>query len=413
MASLEEAGPELAVAFWRVLRKVRAWAETPSEERAGLFAINKKEACERLGAACGLAPGLVEAFGTFSVLVRAPGRVEARQLAEACHQVHEWAEERSLIEVAMLFAEAAAFADPDDPAWANDAGWMSRRAARDDRAASWYHRAYGLSVRNDDRDEVFRALTGYGTLQKDLGQNDEARRYYEKAATRAAYTGRHRRAAVAHHYLLALEAEVGDFSQAHRHANLALNHYPIRDPQLPALAHDWAFLLVRQHHYTPAIPLLRAALVGIQLPEILTVVWGTFARALAGAQQRSCFEEAEKNLLPLIDQHEEYAPAALIHLAEGARAFELWEQAEQYCRRAAEIADRRKDAIVKQDATELLDNIVGRIQPPGEEKPTDPDRIDRIARRLQARLSKWKAPGREQPGACVKVGIGSLMSLMG
>jgi hypothetical protein len=109
------------------------WAQTPPEERQATFQLTDREAFERLGSACAHAPELVEAFGTFASLIRAPRRVEADQLAEACRLVHEWADERSLRDTALLFAEAAATADPDDPARANDAGRMCRRDARDDR----------------------------------------------------------------------------------------------------------------------------------------------------------------------------------------------------------------------------------------------------------------------------------------
>ncbi len=200
--ALEAAGTELGVVLWRVLRRVRAWAETVQEERAGLFEIDKREARERLGQGCVHAPELVEALGVFAQLIRAPERMEARQLADACHEVHAWAEERSLVKVAMLFAEAAAVAEPDDPGRANQAGLMCRRGGFDDRAASWYHRASGLAVRHKARQEIIRAQLGYGNLMKDLGDYDEARKYFERAAQRAISTGRERQAAEAHHDLL-------------------------------------------------------------------------------------------------------------------------------------------------------------------------------------------------------------------
>ena len=395
MASLEEAGPELAVAFWRVLRKVRAWAETPPEGRAGLFAINKKEACERLGAACGLAPALVEAFGTFSVLVRAPGRVDARQLAEACHQVHEWAEERSLIEVAMLFAEAAAFADPDDPAWANDAGRMCRRAAKDERASSWYHRGYGLGARFDTQEEVIRAQIGYGNLMKDLGQHDEAKRFLERAARRATYTGRKRQAGEAHHDLLAIAAEVGTYSDVERHVRRALNLYPTHHPRLPALAHDWAFFLVRSHFFTPAICLLEIVVPRAHNPELKTLFESTLARAVAGSGKRDRFGEIEESLRARIRPQEEFAPAALVHLADSARSFGEWDRAYDYALQAVEIAQARKDGGAERVASNLLCLIADKQQPPIEEKSPHQDKMEALLRRFDARLRKWDTSGRK------------------
>ncbi len=399
MASLEEAGPELAVAFWRVLRKVRAWAETPPEGRAGLFAINRKEACERLGAACGLAPGLVEAFGTFSVLVRAPGRVEARQLAEACHQVHEWAEERSLIEVAMLFAEAAAFADPDDPAWANDAGRMCRRAAKDERASSWYHRGYGLGARFDTPEEVIRAQIGYGNLMKDLGQHEEGRKFLERAARRAIYTGRKRQAGEAHHDLLSIAAEVGEFRIGERHARKALDYYPIRHPRIPLLAQDWAFLLIRRRFYSPAMHLLGMALPCVHSPTLQTLVWGNLARAAAGARQEDIFRNAENLVLQLVDRHQEFAPSALNGLAEGSWAFCEWDKAEQFASKALEIARVRKDGGEERVAFHLLKRLAVRDTAPVEDHPLNHERLQTINLRFEVRLKKWRAPDNLMPGA--------------
>lgn len=392
MASLEEAGPELAVAFWRVLRKVRAWAETPPEDRAGLFEINKKEACERLGCACGLAPGLVEAFGTFSVLVRAPGRVEARQLAEACHQVHEWAEERSLIEVAMLFAEAAAFADPEDPAWANDAGRMCRRAAKDERASSWYHRGYGLGARFDDPREVIRAQIGFGNLMKDLGRHDEARKYFERAARRAVHTGRRRESGEAHHSLLMIAAEQEQYDAGERHVRRALELYPARYFRIPALAHDWAALLISSRYYSPAVRLLDLAIPQLKLPGSQLVGWSNLAKALAGIRQLNRFNEAEAQIVKLLGIDNEFAPAALNSLAVGGQAFERWDEADRNARLALELARVRKDGGEERIAATILVEIAARKPLPNELDPPNKDRLDGLVSRLESRLRRWQAP---------------------
>lgn len=399
MAFLEEVGAELAIVFWRMLRKVRAWAETPPEERAGLFEIDRRAAQERLGYACVQAPELVEAFGTVAFLIRMPHMVQASHLAGACREVHAWAEERSLVRTAMLFAEAAAVADPDDPALANLAGRMCRRAACDERSASWFHRAFGLSVKARDRTEVIRGLLGYGALMKDLGEHEEARRYYERAARRAINTGRRRQAAEAHHDMLAIAAEVGTLREAERHVRRALELYPSYHPRLPLVAHDWALLLVRLHYYTPAIPLLKMAVRGTLTPELQILVWGTLARATAGARRQDDFSEIEEKLLHLFGLNEEYAAAALIHLAEGSRTFGRWDRAATFVERALSIARERKDALLARDAAALRDQISARELAPREEEPSDPDRIERLTLRIESRLRCWRAPGQGEPRA--------------
>jgi tetratricopeptide (TPR) repeat protein len=394
-ASLEGVDPELALAFWRMLRRVRAWAETPPAERAGLFGAGKREAWERLGAACGHAPGLVEALGTFALLIRAPGEVDARRLSEACSQVHAWAEERSLLSVAMLFAEAAAYADPDDPARANDAGRMCRRAAEDERASSWYHRGYGLGVRRSDPTETIRAQIGYGNLMKDLGQHEEARKFLERAARRAINTGRRRQAGEAHHDLLAIAAEVGTYSEVERHVRRALNLYPIHHPRIPALAHDWAFFLVRSHLFTPAIRLLDMAVLRAHSRELRLLFESTLARAVAGSGMRDRFKSIEDSLRARIRPEEEFAPAALVHLADGARTFSEWERATEYAAQAIELAHARKDRGAEHVASDLLCSITGRVQPPLEAESPHRDDMEALIRRFEARLRKWDTPSRK------------------
>jgi tetratricopeptide (TPR) repeat protein len=398
-ASLDGVDPELALAFWRVLRRVRAWAETPPDDRAGLFGAGKEEARERLGVACVHAPGLVEALGTFALLIRTPGDVGAPRLSEACRQVHAWAEERSLLPVAMLFAEAAAYADPDDPARANDAGRMCRRAAEDERASSWYHRGYGLGVRRSDPTETIRAQIGYGNLMKDLGQHEEARKFLERAARRAINTGRRRQAGEAHHDLLAIAAEVGTYPEAERHVRRVLHLYPLRHPRMPALAHDWGFLLVRLRHYTAAIPFLQLALCHVQPSEDQMVIWSTLAWASAGARRRDQFDRAESEVLRVIDRYDEFVPAALIHLAQGHRAFDQRDQAARFAEMAVEAAQRRKETALQTEAVDLLTRVVQGDPLPPEIEVAAPEPMHALLRRFQARLGRWKAPSARSPGA--------------
>ncbi|HEV2150506.1 MAG TPA: hypothetical protein VGR37_24110 [Longimicrobiaceae bacterium] len=382
------------MALWRALRKVGDWAATSPKEREALFQFERKrEAYERLGAACAAAPELVEAFGTFAELIRAPAGMEAARLAAACSQVHAWAEERSLIQLGMVFAEGAALADPECPAKANDAGRMCRRAAEDQRASSWYHRGHGLGVRRQDDTEIIRALIGYGNLMKDLGKHDEARKFLEGATRRAANTGRRRQAGEAQHDLLTVAAEVGTLESGMRHVRKALDLYPLRHPALPALIHDWAFLLVRLRFYTRAIPLLEMVLPRICLPEFRTVVWSTLARAVAGAGIQQRFGEIEQVLKPLIQEHAEYAPAALVNLAEGSRCFGRWDEADGYARSAIELAHVRNDRGVGRVASELSGQVAARALPFGESEPANPDRLNALSLRLTSRLRLWKAPG--------------------
>ncbi|HYW05484.1 MAG TPA: hypothetical protein VE913_00935, partial [Longimicrobium sp.] len=101
---------------------------------------------ERTAFAIQQAPELSGALGLLALVPRAPELVDGKQIAEACHTVYEWADLRGMVRTGRLFAEMAAHADPEDPARANYAARMCRRAALFPRAADWYQRGLGLAV---------------------------------------------------------------------------------------------------------------------------------------------------------------------------------------------------------------------------------------------------------------------------
>lgn len=403
--ALKGLGDDIAVSLWRALRNVQLWNETEPERRKTLFRLPRLGTQEQIGFACARAPQLVEAFGTFTFLLRAPGRISNGQVAEACNLVFKWAEFHSLPLTGVYFAEAAARVDPTDPAFANDAGWMCRKAVAFDRAETWYQRAYGLAVRKRHTDltvsrtESIRALLGLGALKKDMGDRQSARRYYESAAKRAVSKGRRRQAGVAEHYLLGLAAEAGELDAGVEHAGRALDFYPLQDERIPYLAHDFSYLLMRQNRYSLALPLLDTLANAFPRPEDQVLVYSNLAWAAAGVRLRSKFEEAERKVLTLVTLFEEYAPAALIHLSEGARLLTDWDRAEQHAAMAVEAARQRQDPVYLAKALELLDKIASRQLSPGEPAGEPPSRSRMILRRMLARVRQWKAPGAPEPEA--------------
>lgn len=292
--TLEPLGPELGIAFWRMLRRARMWSVTPADARRSLAVSLPEEACRRLGDACVHAPELVDAFGLFALSIRSPEAVEPRHLADASRRICRWAEERSHLPTAALFAEAAASIDPDSAELASDAARLCRQVASFGRAASWYERAFGLAVRTRDRQEVVKALLGYGNLMKDIGEFEKARVVFERVARRALHTGRRRVAAEAHHSLLTLAAESGMFQAAVRHLRKALDYYPVHHPFIPYLVHDFSFVLVRNRYYGLAVGPLAHLLSVIQKPHEQVLVYGTLARAAGGIRSRQQYLDAEE-----------------------------------------------------------------------------------------------------------------------
>jgi hypothetical protein len=194
-------------------------------------------------------------------------------------------------------------------------------------------------------------------------------------------------------------AEVGSYAQGEAYAGQALDLYAHDAPQLPALAYDFGFLLLRFHHHTFAISVLQLALPLIERPEHQVMVWSALARAAAGARRWDLFRTAEKKAVPLAALYDEFAPAAFVHLGEGARSVGEWDRAEGYAAMAIEAARQRQQGFVERVALELLDQIAARTPGPLEEPPPNPDQLRLLTRRFASRLRKWKAPGSDEPRA--------------
>jgi len=233
---------------------------------------------------------------------------------------------------------------------------------------------------------------------KGLGRYEEAKRFLEKAARRAIYTGRKRQAGEAHHDLLGVAAEVGEFKTGERHARKALEYYPIHHPRMPLLVQDWAFVLVRCRFYSPAVHLFQLALPCVHSPVLQTLIWGNLARAASGARNEQTFRSAESAVLQLVEKHSEFAASAFNGLAEGSWVFEDWEEARQFATRALEVARVRNDGGEEQVSLSLLEKIANRHSAPIELPPC-PDSILTLNLRFEARLKKWRAPGKSVPGA--------------
>jgi len=386
----------LAIAFWRALRTVLLWTVTPQERRARAFRAPTSNTLDVYAGAVAEAPELAGAFEAFAELQRQPETIGAPDVARACHAVYAWADDRGLLETAAHFSEAAAYADPEHPAYAVDAGWICRRVHVGGflgRSSAWYQRAFARSVRHRSRHDSLRALTGYGALMQELGNLSEAKSAYLKAARRAFRTGRKRRAAVAHHYLFALTAEHGELAEAVEHARRAFRLYPIHDARLPYLAHDYAvFLLIRYNAYRPALRLARPALSKMEDPDAIVMVAGTLAWAAGGALHPDQFDSAERLAVKLAPLYRTHAASALAAIALGGRVLGKWDAVRRYASMALPLARERLDRWAEATSLELLAAVERREPPPPEGAPDA--RALEVSRRLAARLYRWRGRGR-------------------
>jgi hypothetical protein len=385
-----EADP-FSLALWQALRNVLIWAPEPAPRT--LFRPIPPHARARYEAARAYAPDLRSALDVLERLQATPDVADAREVATACHRVYQWADTRALLTLAAHFAEGAAYADPMFPTWAIDAGWICRRIGGPEmmeRSGAWYRRAIALSVRTRNNAEILRALTGYGALKKDEGKLERARQLYEQSARRAVRTGRRRRAGVAYHYLFSLAVEAGWTAEALKYADQALTYYPIHDSRIPALLHDFAYLMIRLRYYQLALRVLERVAHCFEEPHDVGLMFATAAEAAGGARRPDRYQALEKAALKLLAVTRECAPAMMESLAEGARSLGDWERAERYAQEALALAQERGDALIEQSVTRLIE-AVGRREPaaPCEDPLPDSQEVS-LARRAATRIRIWR-----------------------
>lgn len=153
----------LATACWQSIRNVLLWARTPTENRAALFRAPPPHARDRYDTARRRAPELTPALDALERHQAAPGEAEPRAVATACHRIRVWADNRGLPAVATHFAEAAAYADPENPYWAFSAALACRKMdglEMMERARIWNRRARALAGRELGQWETGRRIGG-------------------------------------------------------------------------------------------------------------------------------------------------------------------------------------------------------------------------------------------------------------
>lgn len=396
----EDGLDDVCAGLWMVLRDLQHWMDRT--QRNGLFGVRTHKVRARLLRAMRAAPALAPSLRIFLHLRTSPGTALASELGAACYAVWGWAEGESLLGTAAHYAEAAAYLVPDNPAYANDAGWACRRCNLYERAGEWYQRGYRLAVRSKSRHEAIRALIGRGAVYKNLGQHELARDFYDRASRRAVNTGRRRQAAVARHYIFALEAERGTFEDGLEAVRETLILYPIYDRRVPYLAHDYALLLIRNRYFAAALALLEKIAPAITKPGERVLVLSSIARAAAAAGRFEQFRAVAEQALDTARTYTEYAHACYLQLAYALRSAGEWEAADNYAARAERTAGMLKDALVVQLASELRSEIAARIPPERENAEACPYAVELIEKTFSFRLRRWLAPDRRGTGANAK-----------
>ncbi|MBW3571901.1 MAG: tetratricopeptide repeat protein [Gemmatimonadetes bacterium] len=376
-------GDDFAWAVWYAVWRVRG--------EDGAEASATREALDRFDAALGCVPQLDEPLRTVADYLRGIGpRADA---ADALLRVSEWALERGADEPAIQCAEAAAALVPESARRALAAGRANRIFSQAARAALYYERAMTLARLRRQWRTYVRAHVGLGQVKKALGEPAAARAHYYTAARAArSLSGEKWLAAQTRHDLLVLAAEEGAFDEALRHARQALEWYPRHHSRLPALVHDFGFLLMRLHLYAPAVPLLASVMRASIPPQDQVIGWSTLARAAAGTADESGYRAAAEEVLRRVGLFDVHAAAAFENLAFGAHLLELWELAEQYATRSIEISTTKAQNESLNNARRVL--TATHAKAVLSHRSVDAERlrgpVADLSREMASRLAAWR-----------------------
>jgi tetratricopeptide (TPR) repeat protein len=400
---LAEVPEPLSTILWTTARSIQLWSVASPKKRHGMFSCLPENVRQEYELARLEAPELDGTFDVFATLRINPEAVQRRQLATACHDVAEWAEHRSLLKVGALFAHAAAYAEPANPARANVAGKLCRRAALFDLSGMWYDRGFDLAVRWRKRGQAIRALLGHGGLLYTMGAYREARPFLKRAAKRADRAGREKQVAEASHDLLTITAALGEFTHALEHVEAALENYPIHHPRIPYLVHDIGYLWMQHGLFNASLQLFELALRYIRRPGERALVLTAIARAAAGKGDQVRFLGAQEEGLALLGQHEEHAPSGFRNLAVAASHLGQWGAARDFALSSQAASRRRGERDVETDTQDILDRISRCELSPASSGATPPlQAVAKINKECRIRLSAWIKPGRGRPGLWTK-----------
>jgi tetratricopeptide (TPR) repeat protein len=386
LPALRDVGDDFAWAVWYAVWRVR-----DGEEPAGPAAA--AERLDRFESALGCVPELDEALRTLSAYLR--GDEMRKPAANALLRISDWALDRGAAEPAIQCAEAAAALVPESSRLALAAGKANRIFSEAARAAIHYERAMTMARLARKWRMYVRAHVGLGQVKKALGAPAAARAHYYTAARAArSLSGEKWLAAQTRHDLLVLAAEEGVFEEALRHARHALEWYPRHHSRLPALVHDFGFLLMRLHLYGPAVPLLTMVM-RVSIPSQDQVIgWSTLARAAAGIGDEQAYHRAVEEVLRRVGLFDLHAAAAFENLAWGAHLLTLWDLAEQYASRSIEISLGKDQHESLENARRVLraaraKSVLDHETPEGERLG---GQVRELARDMSARLAAWRGP---------------------
>ena len=278
---------DLGVFFWQAVRDVLLWADTPPEERHGLFGPEGARWRRALLSGLQLDNRTTTAVGVLLDLVEKPGAATSEWVSRACVHLAHWAQARDAHGSALWFAQAAALARPLGGTAALEAGRMALASGDEPRGEAWLRRAIGVSRRTEDWSSYTRAYLELAAHYAGRGDYDRARRLYLLAARTARRKALRESRAMALHALVPLFARTGDFAAAERAGGLARLAYGAEHCRIPLLVRDMARLWVAAGQHQRALEAVHGLLTQQSEPEDRMQTLAVEARAIACGAHRA------------------------------------------------------------------------------------------------------------------------------
>jgi tetratricopeptide (TPR) repeat protein len=357
--------------LWKSLRDVAAWTEAAAGDRVALF--NPACAHARTGevAASGAEPELWAPLLVIAQLLQHPGDVDYARLVNACRAAARWGERRGFTAVQLAFTQAAARLAPAHPRLAYAVGRLSRDRGEYARAETWLRASIRLA-RGTDWATYALAYLSLGTLYQQLGNLPAARAVTERGLRTTIRRRLRKLEGTAYHNLFVLTTESGDYAQAQRYANIALQRYGPGHPRLPQLANDLGIVWFLCGFFERALPVLEAVLPHLPEGAERALALASTARAAAGAGDQTRFERYWVEATAALQANGEHAMVAegWLALARAALSARDSGRVQAAACRAREMGQVRRQAQLVMEVESVLESARLSVPAPA---PRDPE----------------------------------------
>lgn len=360
---LNEWENELGVVLWQAFRDAMLWATTVPEHRGEMFNPTGQDSSHMAIAPVESDIRLQSTLRVLNQLNTDSASVREEQVARACRQISEWAEEQGHLGTALAFAQNAALAAATDP---GAAFWVATLAVRMNdhaRAEVWFRRAIGLARQARDWRMYSHAFSGLGNLYMRRGNLRAAKRLHTRALRGARRGGMRREQAGALHDLFGVAVETSNPVEAERLARLALEAYGKRNPRVHVLAHDVAYFWMEQGYFERAKSVFQAVLPLIDRPVERLFVLADLARAAAGMGDAETADAAAEEVwrLAVMPEVETGSAPALLELARAYLSLRELDQARTAAALSIQCAIKYRESKVRFAAEAVLDSINTRL----------------------------------------------------